>query len=217
MKAQFEQNKGYISWLSIDGLKIYFDVTNTYVLNKLKIIFFPFLLKEEQWKRGQSGYNDSTFGANGADQEEDDLFTPRNDLQAPDLYIPLMSYVTFILITGFSLGLSSSFSSEKLSYVFSKTLFIWAFEALVLKGLFTCFNFGNPPFFELLCYTGYKFVILCIVMLAHIAGGLMVSYGAMALFGGLFCYFYYCTLRRLQTAHTLAEHTQSHGLSKKTF
>lgn len=196
MKTQFEQNKGYLSFLSIDGLKVYFDVTNTYVLHKLKIIFFPFLLKEEDWKRGQTAYQDSSFGNNGADQEEEDLFTPRNDLQAPDLYIPLMSYVSFILITGFGLGIDKSFSSEKLSYVFSKTLFIWTFEALVLKGMFSCFNFGSVHFCELLCYTGYKFVILCIVMLAHIIGGLMVSYGVMVVFGGLFCYFYYCTLRR---------------------
>jgi hypothetical protein len=128
-----------------------------------------------------------------------------------------MSYVTFILITGFSLGINSDFSSEKLSYVFSKTLFIWFFEALILKGMFACMNFGSHPFFELLCYTGYKFVILCVVMAAHIIGGLMVSYGVMGVFGALFCYFYYCTFRRLQTAHTLAEHTQAHGVNKKTF
>lgn len=128
-----------------------------------------------------------------------------------------MSFTTFILITGFSLGQEKDFSSEKLSYVFSKTLFLWFFEALVLKGMFACFNFGNPNFFELVAYTGYKFVILCIVMLAHLFGGLKFSYGAMALFGALFCYFYYCTYRRILTAHTLAEHAQSHGLNKKTF
>jgi hypothetical protein len=65
MKNQYEQNKGWLSFLSVDGMKVYFDVTNTYVLHKLKIIFLPFLLKEEQWKRGQG--QDNTFGANGAD------------------------------------------------------------------------------------------------------------------------------------------------------
>ena len=178
----------------------------------------PCLLKEEQWNRGQtSQFGDAAFGGNGAHVEEEDLFTPRNDLQAPDLYIPLMSFVTFILITGFNLGIQNSFSSEKLSYVFSKTLFLWFFEALVLKGMFMCFNFGNPNFFELMAYTGYKFVILCIVMLGLILGGTNVSYGLMVTFGALFCYFYFCTLRRYQTAHTLAEHAQSHGLNKKTF
>lgn len=147
-------------------MKVYFDVTNSYVLHKLKIILFPFLLKEEQWKRGQTQQQEVAFGANGADQDEEDLFTPRNDLQAPDLYIPLMSFVTFVMITGYHHGQSNEFSSEKLTYVFSKTMFLWTFEALVLKGLFACFNFGSPNFFELVAYTGYKFVVLCLVMLA---------------------------------------------------
>ena len=112
-----------------------------------------------------------TFGANGAEDEEEDLFTPRNDLQAPDLYIPLMSFVTFILITGFSLGQKSEFNADKLTYVFSKTLFLWILEALVLKGMVMCFNFGNPFFFELVALTGYKYVVLCIVMLSHVLGG----------------------------------------------
>lgn len=131
--------------------------------------------------------------------------TPKNDLQAPDLYIPLMSFTTFILITGFYMGQKSAadFTADKLSYIFSKTLFLWLFEAMVLKGMFMCLNFGSPPFLELVCYTGYKFVVLCIVMLAELIGGLMAGYGTMAVVGLLFCYFYYCTLRRLQTSSTL--------------
>ena len=54
LKQQYEENKTYLSFLSIDGLKVYFDVTNSYVLHKLKIILFPFLLKQDEWKRGQS-------------------------------------------------------------------------------------------------------------------------------------------------------------------
>ena len=49
---KYDQNKGYLSFLSLEGLKVYFDVTNSYVLHKLKIILFPFLLKEDDWKRG---------------------------------------------------------------------------------------------------------------------------------------------------------------------
>ena len=137
------------------------------------------------------------------------------------MYIPLMSFVTFILITGFYMGQQNAgeFSADKLSYVFSKTLFLWLFEAMILKGMFMCFNFGSPPFLELVCYTGYKFVVLCFVMLAHLFGGQMACYGTMAIVGALFCYFYYCTLRRLQTSTTLAEHARegSHSLNKKTF
>lgn len=87
--------------------------------------------------------------------------------------------------------------------------------------MFLCFNFGNPNFFELVAYTGYKFVVLCLVMLAQVLGGAeygtMVSYGTMVVFGLMYCVFFFMTLRRYQTAHTLAEHAQSHSLNKKTF
>lgn len=122
-----------------------------------------------------------------------------------------MSFVTFILITGYSQGQTSEFKADTLVTVYSKSLFIWMFEAIVQKGMFLCFNFGNPNFFELVAYTGYKFVVLCIVMLAAVLGGAeygtMASYGVMIVFGLMYCIFFFMTLKRYQTAHTLAEHT----------
>ena len=83
-----ETNRG---WLSLDLIKDYFDVTNRYVLNKLRIILFPFTVKTDDWKRQGMSYEFSNEGT---------MVTPRGDLQAPDLYIPLMSFVTFILLVG---------------------------------------------------------------------------------------------------------------------
>ena len=76
--------------------------------------------------------------------EDDGRFAPKNDLQAPDLYIPIMSFITFLLIVGLYHGGNDDFDADNFSYVFSKSLFIWIFEACVQKGLFICFNFGNP-------------------------------------------------------------------------
>ena len=84
----YEANKG---WFSLDWIKVYFDVTNRYVLNKLRIIILPFTLKQEDWRRQGLSYEYSAEGTPA---------TPREDLQAPDLYIPLMSFVTFILLVG---------------------------------------------------------------------------------------------------------------------
>lgn len=50
----YEENKSWISWLSFDALKVYFDVTNGYVLHKIKIILFPFLVKEDEWRRNSN-------------------------------------------------------------------------------------------------------------------------------------------------------------------
>ena len=54
MRNVYEENKGWISFLSFDALKVYFDVTNTYVLHKLKIILFPFIVKEDEWRQAGS-------------------------------------------------------------------------------------------------------------------------------------------------------------------
>jgi hypothetical protein len=85
----------------LDVLKEHFDVTNQYVLQKIKIIYLPFLLKDEDWKQRPGDfqyYNGTDLGS----QEEKP--SPRNDLQAPDLYIPIMSFVTFIILVGVAQG-----------------------------------------------------------------------------------------------------------------
>ena len=140
-----------------------------YVLQKIKIILFPFLLREDDWKAGQSNFsNYDNIGDVSTD--EDGRFAPKNDLQAPDLYIPVMSFITFLLIVGLYHGGKDEFDADNFQYVFSKSLFIWIFEACVQKGLFICFNFGNPSYCDLMAYTGYKFVVLCLVMLATVFG-----------------------------------------------
>eukprot|EP00347_Sterkiella_histriomuscorum_P003763 403363043 len=133
------------SWVSLDSIKDYFDVNNSYVLQKLRLILFPVTTKSEQWKRQVGGYDFNN-------QE----LPPREDVQAPDLYIPIMSFVTFILITGFYLGNTSGFDPEVLGYIYTKSMFLWLFETTIQKGCFYFLSFGNPSFFELLCYTGYK-------------------------------------------------------------
>ena len=64
----YEANKG---WFSLDWIKVYFDVTNRYVLNKLRIIVLPFTLKKEDWRRQGLSYE---FSAEGTP------VTPRDDL-----------------------------------------------------------------------------------------------------------------------------------------
>ena len=92
-----EQNKGVLSWLSLDAVKDYFDVTNEYVVKKLCVVLLPFTVKgEDGWKRA-SNYDFSN---------SDTSSSPRNDLQAPDLYIPFMSFVTYLILCGVVTGLT---------------------------------------------------------------------------------------------------------------
>jgi hypothetical protein len=43
-------------------------------------------------------------------------------------------------------------------------MFIWLFETLIQKGVIYFLGIANPPFFELLAYTGYKFVVLSLLV-----------------------------------------------------
>ena len=61
-----QQNKG---WFNLDMLKDYFDVTNSYVLKKLRAIILPFSIKADDWKRQYSGC-----------EFQDEVLTPRSDL-----------------------------------------------------------------------------------------------------------------------------------------
>ena len=69
-------------------LRYYFDVNNAYVTQKLKVLALPFRHKE--WER--------TVGAHGR------LQPPALDVNAPDLYLPSMAYITYILVVGFVMG-----------------------------------------------------------------------------------------------------------------
>jgi hypothetical protein len=95
----------------LSGLRYYFNVTNSYVLQKLKIVLCPFTNKV--WKRiDVSGAGGIDLGAQGsaaaaalqAQQGAAPLsgaaqpVPPRNDVNAPDLYIPVMAFVTYVLL-----------------------------------------------------------------------------------------------------------------------
>jgi hypothetical protein len=50
---------------------------------------------------------------------------------------------------------------------------------------------GDAPFFELLAYTGYKFVVLCPIAVAELFVGYFGSYYVMVLFAGLYAFFFF--------------------------
>jgi hypothetical protein len=82
--------------LSLKFLKPYFTVDNKYVSRKLKLVVFPFLYNENK-----------SIGEEIESENSDD--TPnkgisRSSIAFPDLYVPLMGFITFLLVVAFSLG-----------------------------------------------------------------------------------------------------------------
>ncbi|KAI1288337.1 Protein YIF1B-B [Halotydeus destructor] len=151
------------SWLG-GTMKYYFAVDTSYVMKKLMLLWFPFAQKDWTMK-----YN--------ADQP----ISPRDDLNAPDLYIPAMAYVTYILVAGYMLGLNGNFSPEKLGMSASSALGWLLLEVVVvLVGLYLSSITCCLGFFHLMAYSGYKFVGIIGALLAGMLFNDTAYYGVLA-------------------------------------
>lgn len=63
-------------YVNVSAIKHYFNVTNSYVVNKLFLVLFPFRHKPWIRKQAQGTGNESYF------------LPPREDINSPDMYIP---------------------------------------------------------------------------------------------------------------------------------
>lgn len=95
---------------------------------------------------------------------------PRYDINAPDLYIPTMSYITYIVLAGFMLGMQERFSPEQLGIQASSALAYNIFELIVYTITLYVTNIQtNLRTLDLVAFSGYKYasivVILCFSML----------------------------------------------------
>jgi len=99
-------------------LRYYFAVNQVYVRRKLQVVFFPF--KHREWERRLG--------------EDGQPLPPKADINAPDLYLPLMAYVTYILAYGFALGTEGRFTSpDVLGLAGSSGMAIVFLETAIIK------------------------------------------------------------------------------------
>ncbi|KAH3899624.1 related to Protein transport protein YIF1 [Saccharomycodes ludwigii] len=174
---------------SFYNLSYYFQVSNSYVLHKLKIIILPFI--NSTWYRIQDNIHNASINApiNSSRSESLSYLPPKLDVNCPDLYIPTMGLITYILCWNLDQGLKGSFDPQNLYYKLSSTLAFVLLDLLILKlGLYllipsgingTKSNNANYPnnisanginngglnIVELVCFVGYKFVPLTLVLL----------------------------------------------------
>lgn len=80
-------------FVSMNKLKYFFAVDTAYVAKKLGLLVFPYT--HQNWELRYS---------------RDVPLPPRQDLNAPDLYIPAMAFVTYVLLAGMALGIQQRFS-----------------------------------------------------------------------------------------------------------
>ncbi|KAM9989350.1 hypothetical protein ACTFIY_005403 [Dictyostelium cf. discoideum] len=164
----FSGGKQYVDsnfgkYFSFSTLKSYFNVNNSYVFNKIKLLIFPYTQKT--WKRRI-----------GRTSDVDSYLPPRDDINAPDLYIPLMAFITYFLLYGFQMGMEKKFSPDYLGACITKGIVFWAIELLIFKCGFFFSNSNSIPFYDMMSYSGYKYVLMVIFQIATILLGSYVSY-----------------------------------------
>jgi len=141
-------HKNLEKYVSSSRLKYYFAVDTSYVGKKLGLLMFPFVRSD--WSMH-------------FDTEQP--VAPRYETNAPDLYIPVMSFVTYILLAGIVLGTQNRFSPEQLGITASTALVWTTIEILLLLLSLYIMNISaNLTMLDLLSYCGYKYVGMIVIL-----------------------------------------------------
>jgi protein transport protein YIF1 len=136
-------------------IKPYFNVSNSYVLRKLWLVLFPW--RHRPWSR-QQRISDSQTG-------ESAFLPPREDINSPDMYIPVMAFVTFVLLSTLLAGIRGQFRPELLGLTGTTAFAIVVFEILGLKfGCYLLSVSNDSQLMDLVAYSGYKFVGIIVTL-----------------------------------------------------
>ncbi|KAK6621505.1 hypothetical protein RUM44_001312 [Polyplax serrata] len=139
-------------YVPVSRLKYYFAVDTSYVYKKLGLIFFPFTHRDWSVK----------YSSNEPVQ-------PRYEVNAPDLYIPTMAYLTYVLVAGLALGTQDRFTPEVLGIQASSALAWTIFEVLIhLVSIYVSAISTSLTTIDILAFSGYKFVGVIFAVLSSL-------------------------------------------------
>lgn len=160
------RNSGFASWFPnfFRGVQMQFNVTHSFVVRKLLLLLCPFPKQDS-----------------GSPEQQDSMNPFKVNTNEPDLYIPLMSFVSYCLLYCVQRGILSEFKPEVLGTTFSFAMVLYLVEVLAAK--FGFFVAGSPvPVLELMGNCGYKFVHTLIMVLIRIASESSYIYYPMFLY-----------------------------------
>uniref|UniRef100_A0A0N4Z0P4 Protein YIF1 n=1 Tax=Parastrongyloides trichosuri TaxID=131310 RepID=A0A0N4Z0P4_PARTI len=151
-----QQKEKLSQYINSFQLKYYFSVSNSYVAKKLGIVLLPFLHKNWSVQLGVDGQP----------------VTPREDVNAPDLYIPLMAFITYVLLSGLVLGIQQRFTPEQLGVTASNVLIYLFLENIVIIISRYIMNLSNSlGFWHSLAFSSYKYVGMVVSLIAYLIFG----------------------------------------------
>ncbi|ELP87816.1 protein YIF1A, putative [Entamoeba invadens IP1] len=168
---------------SFDSWRYYFNVSTTSVFKRLLMTVVPYAFR-----------GDWTRTATTAEDQSKLYSPPKEDKYAPDLYVPLMSFITYVLFVGFYYGSKGTFTPETLSVATTLCLMVVTLEVMIVKFLeYMLFDVG-ADFRVYLSYLSYVFVPVIICSLVGTAPVPYIQYVALVVFGSSFAFFIYKTL-----------------------
>jgi len=181
--------------INLRSLRRYFAVSTTYVLRKLRLLLAPYLHKGS-WQRSQIPCADPS----GQGSSVDDFPPPRADVNAPDLYLPLMAALTYIVICATAAGIMEVFTPELLGALATKTLIVLAVDVALVRLGFYLLSSSSTPILDCVALCGYGLVGTAINEFAWLLFGRWGVYLFMAYTAATFALFLIRTLRPLLLA-----------------
>jgi len=84
---------------------------------------------------------------------------PRDDINSPDMYIPIMSLITYILLSTVLAGVRGTFKPELLGSITTTSVAVICTEMAILRFAIYMLGITNESqLIDLAAYSGYKFV-----------------------------------------------------------
>ncbi|KAJ7103775.1 protein transporter yif1 [Mycena epipterygia] len=135
-------------------VKPHFNVSNSYVMRKLRIVLFPWVHKH--WGRN----------SHRTDAGQTEWLAPREDVNSPDLYIPLMALVTYILLCALHAGVQERFHPQVLGESASRAIMVVVLDFIFVQlGCYFLNVQGSSQAIDVIAYGGYKFVGVILTLL----------------------------------------------------
>lgn len=182
-------DKNLDRFIPISKLKYYFAVDTVYVGKKLGLLVFPYM--HDNWE---------------VNYQQDTPVAPRFDINAPDLYIPVMGFITYVLVAGLALGTQNRFSPEILGIQASSALVWLIIEVLaVLLSLYLVTVNTDLTTIDLVAFSGYKYVGMIVGVVAGLLFGRTGYYLALLWFCASIFVFTIRTLRLKILSEAAAE------------
>lgn len=140
-----------MGFLSTEVMHYFFNINAEYVRAKLLMLVAPFL---RRWT-----YTRVLEQIAGGHK----YLPPRQDVNAPDLYIPLMGSGTYCLLICLAAAAKRKFKPDLMTSAVSTASAAWVAHTLLIKVLLYLMGIPSAvPFLEVVAYAGYPFVHVCL-------------------------------------------------------